>query len=138
MYQNQILDKHRGIKANQDMTPHSVRVYRSRHGANLSLCNPLMSVRSSVESVPYPLSLEPGTCGVQIYYAICSPTAASPLAKDLKIGFYTFPTWNRTPVRRVAVHYTIAAKASSVKLISVQFSVSKCKLLNEESVHKLF
>ena len=91
-----------------------------RHGADLSLCYPLMwnvtlefttthfnvlgqtrlgnpsptfnthqptlnfmmliwwlSVRSSVESILYPLSLEPGTCGVRIHYAICWPTAAS-------------------------------------------------------------
>ena len=33
--------------------------------------------RSSVESVPYPTGLEPGTCGVWIHYAIHSPTAAS-------------------------------------------------------------
>ena len=31
----------------------------------------------SVESVPYPLSLELGTCSVQIHYAIRLPTAAS-------------------------------------------------------------
>ena len=30
------------------------------------------------------------------------------LAKDLKLGFYTVPTGNRTPGRRVAVHYTTA------------------------------
>ena len=28
------------------------------------------------------------------------------LEKDVKLGFYTFPTRNRTPGRRVAVHYT--------------------------------
>ena len=26
------------------------------------------------------------------------------LAKIVKLGFYTVPTWNRTQVRRVAVH----------------------------------
>ena len=31
------------------------------------------------------------------------------LAKDVKLGFDTVPTGNRTPGRRVAVHYTIAA-----------------------------
>ena len=31
------------------------------------------------------------------------------LAKDVKLGFYTVPTGNRTPGRRVAVHYTTAA-----------------------------
>ena len=35
------------------------------------------SVRSSVESVPYPPGLEPGTCGVRIHCAIRLPTAAS-------------------------------------------------------------
>ena len=35
------------------------------------------SVRSSVESVLYPPSLKPVTCGVRIHYAIHSPTAAS-------------------------------------------------------------
>ena len=30
------------------------------------------------------------------------------LAKDAKLGFYTVPTGNRTPGRRVAVHYTTA------------------------------
>ena len=37
-----------------------------------------LSVRISVESVTYPLSLETGTCGVRIHYAIPSPTGASP------------------------------------------------------------
>ena len=31
------------------------------------------------------------------------------LAKDMKLGFYTVPTRNRTPGCRVAVHYTTAA-----------------------------
>ena len=31
------------------------------------------------------------------------------LSKDVKLGFYTLPHWNRTPGRRVAVLYTIAA-----------------------------
>ena len=31
------------------------------------------------------------------------------LAKDVKIGKYTVPTGNRTPGRRVAVHYASAA-----------------------------
>ena len=31
------------------------------------------------------------------------------LAKDVKLGFYTVPTGNRTPDRRVAVQYTTAA-----------------------------
>ena len=35
------------------------------------------SVRSSVESVPYPSGLEPETSSVRIHYAIRSPTAAS-------------------------------------------------------------
>ena len=30
------------------------------------------------------------------------------LAKDVKLGFYIVPTGNRTPGRRVAVHYTTA------------------------------
>ena len=42
-----------------------------------------LSVRSSVESVPYPPGLEPGTCDVRIHYAIHSPTAAS-----LKVSIY--------------------------------------------------
>ena len=29
-----------------------------------------------------------------------------PIAKDVRLGFYTVPTGNRTPGRRVAVHYT--------------------------------
>ena len=36
-----------------------------------------LSSRSSVESVPYPPGLEPGTCGVRIPYTIRSPTAAT-------------------------------------------------------------
>ena len=36
-----------------------------------------LSVRSSVDSVPYPLGLEPGTCGLRIHYGIRWPTAAS-------------------------------------------------------------
>ena len=35
------------------------------------------------------------------------------LAKDVKLGFYTVPTRNRTPGRRLAVHYTTAAHTSS-------------------------
>ena len=31
------------------------------------------------------------------------------LAKDVKLGFYTVPIRNRTPGRRVAVHYTTTA-----------------------------
>ena len=31
------------------------------------------------------------------------------LAKDVKLGFYTVPTRNRTPGRHLAVHYTTAA-----------------------------
>ena len=31
------------------------------------------------------------------------------LAKDVKLGKYTVPTGNRTPGRRVAVHYATAA-----------------------------
>ena len=31
------------------------------------------------------------------------------LAKDVKLGKYTVPTGNRTPGRRVAVHYDTAA-----------------------------
>ena len=31
------------------------------------------------------------------------------LAKDMKLDFYTFPTGNQTPGRRVAVHYTNTA-----------------------------
>ena len=31
------------------------------------------------------------------------------LAKDVKLGKYIVPTGNRTPGRRVAVHYTTAA-----------------------------
>ena len=31
------------------------------------------------------------------------------LAKDVKLGKYTFPTGNRTPGRCVAVHYATAA-----------------------------
>ena len=31
------------------------------------------------------------------------------LGKDVKLGFYAVPTGNRTPGRRVAVHYTTAA-----------------------------
>ena len=31
------------------------------------------------------------------------------LARDVKLGFYTVPTGNRTPGRHVAVHYTTAA-----------------------------
>ena len=31
------------------------------------------------------------------------------LPKDVKLGFYTVPTGNRTPGRCVAVHYTTAA-----------------------------
>ena len=31
------------------------------------------------------------------------------LVKDVKLGFYTVPTCNRTPDRRVAVHHTTAA-----------------------------
>ena len=37
----------------------------------------MVVVRGSIDSVPYPPSLEPGTCGVQIHYAISLPTAAS-------------------------------------------------------------
>ena len=32
-----------------------------------------------------------------------------PLAKEVKLGFYTIPTGNRTPCCRMAVHYTTAA-----------------------------
>ena len=31
------------------------------------------------------------------------------LAKDMKLGFYIFPTGNRTPGHHLAVHYTTAA-----------------------------
>ena len=36
-----------------------------------------LSVGSSVENVPYPSSLEPGTCSVWIQYGTRSPTAVS-------------------------------------------------------------
>ena len=36
-----------------------------------------LSVRSSVESVPCPPSLQPGICSTRIHYAIRSPTTAS-------------------------------------------------------------
>ena len=36
----------------------------------------MVVVRSSVESVPYLPSIEPGTCGARIHYAICSPIDA--------------------------------------------------------------
>ena len=40
---------------------------------------------------------------------LATATRLLSLAKDLKLGFYTVPTGNRTPGRRVAVHYTTAA-----------------------------
>ena len=33
----------------------------------------------------------------------------TPIAKDVKLGKYTIPTGNRTPGRRVAVHYATTA-----------------------------
>ena len=33
----------------------------------------------------------------------------TPIAKDVKLGFYTVPTGNRTPGHRLAVHYTTTA-----------------------------
>ena len=53
--------------------------------------------------------------GVCVFYAIDSeviyrrhPHLLS-LAKDVKLGFYSVPTGNRTPGRHMAVHYTTAA-----------------------------
>ena len=37
----------------------------------------IVVIRRSLESVSYPPSLEPGTCGVRIHFTIHSPTAAS-------------------------------------------------------------
>ena len=39
------------------------------------------AVRNSVESVPYPPGLEPGTCGVRIHYTNHSHTAASAIVR---------------------------------------------------------
>ena len=36
------------------------------------------------------------------------------LAEDVKLGFYTVPTGNRTPGRRVAVHYTTSLKETVI------------------------
>ena len=52
------------------------------------------------------------------------------LAKDVKLGFYTVPTGNRTPSRCVAVHYTAAAQRhltnlqrSMTTMIDIYFSL---------------
>ena len=44
------------------------------------------SVGSSVEIVPYPPGLEPGTCGVRIHYNIRSPTQL--LLLNIHVGSY--------------------------------------------------
>ena len=49
-----------------------------------------MSVRSLVESVPYLSSLEPGTCGVWIHYAIRSPTVSRAKHRDDKASYEEF------------------------------------------------
>ena len=40
------------------------------------------------------------------------------LVKDVKLGFYTVPTGNRTPGRRMAVHYTTTAPHQLLKIQS--------------------
>ena len=61
----------------------STRAHAHTHTSEHPTDAGMVVVRSSVESVPYPPGLEPGTCGVRIYYAIRSPTAAS-------LGYPTF------------------------------------------------
>ena len=99
-----VLPHRNAMSETQGMTPHPVTVYR--HGADLSLCYPLMwnvkleytathsrsSTHTSERSIPdavmvvvsrtldmytYQSSLEPGTCGVRIHYIIRSPISAS-------------------------------------------------------------
>ena len=53
------------------------------------------SVRSSVESVAYPPSLELGTCCVGIHHAICSSTAASTPLLGTQVLGYEFCTATR-------------------------------------------
>ena len=64
----------------------------STHEANvqLLLLSWWQSVWSSVESVPYPPGLEPGTCGVRIHYAIRSATAASVWTDVRHYTFFLF------------------------------------------------
>ena len=40
----------------------------------------------------------------------------APLAKDVKLGFYTVPTGNRTPGRYVAVYYTTSDRISQQRM----------------------
>ena len=43
----------------------------------------------------------------------------TPIYKDVKLGKYTVPIENRTPGRRVAVHYATAAPWKSYMLLRV-------------------
>ena len=56
-----------------------------------------------------------------VFYVPSTATSfleTAPLAKDEKLGKYTVPTGNRTPGRRVAVHYSTAAPRQLPKPLS--------------------
>ena len=72
------------VTPNQEILPHGT--FHTHHSSlNLMMLILWKSIKISVESVPYPPSVEPGTCDVGICYAIHSHTTAS--LHELKLTY---------------------------------------------------